>query len=311
MDESRPDNWDDLIGETMGPDGRYTILRRVGEGGMGVVFLAEEKEKQRCIAVKILDPHGGIDTEALQRFKREGRKFGILRHPNVVRVYGMGRAHGFLYIASEFVDGKNLWELVRDDGPMTIERALHVVSDAASGLQLAHENGIIHRDLKPENIMITSAEGVVKLLDFGIAKDLNASLALTVKGTYLGTPAYSSPEQIQGHVITPQSDVFSLGVILYELVTGEVPFKGDKTVHVLLNTIKSKPICPTKLSEEVTRPVAKLISRMIEKKPEKRPDGCAEVLKQIADVQEFLAKKSKGSERRFSGEILKQFFQKR
>lgn len=310
MDESESRDWEDLIGQSIGPDERYTILKRIGEGGMGVVFLAEEPRKNRSIAVKILNPHGGVDSEALQRFKREGRKFGILRHPNVVRVYGMGRAHGFLYIASEFVDGRNLWELLRDEGPMGIDQALDVVADVASALSLAHDNGIIHRDIKPENIMITRDDGVVKLLDFGIAKDLNASLALTMKGTYIGTPAYSSPEQIQGAAITPQSDIFSLGVILYELVTGEVPFKGDKTVHVLLNTIKVKPICPTKLSEEVTRPVAQLISKMIEKKPKNRPAGCREVLDQVDSVRKVLARDRSGGERRFSGEILKKFFQR-
>ena len=273
--------WEDLIGQQIGPDERYRIKRRIGEGGMGVVFEAIEDSKERSVAIKVLSSDGLSDPEVLQRFRREGSRFNKLRHPNIVRVYGMGRARGRLYIASEFVDGTNLYDLLKERGAFGIEKALSVVEDVASGLAVAHKNGVIHRDLKPENVMLTRGTETVKVLDFGIAKDLNASVALTVRGTYIGTPAYSSPEQIRGEEIDARSDIFSLGVILYELVTGEVPFKGKRTTEVLANTIKVNPVNPGRINEGVSAPVAMLIARMIAKKAKKRISDCDDVVEAI------------------------------
>ena len=299
--------WEDLIGAKIGPDERYTIQRKVGEGGMGVVFEALEDARGRRIAIKFLNTDGGGNSETLQRFRREGSRFAKIRHPNIVRVYGMGRARGMLYIASEFVDGVDLYHIMKQEGAMDIEKALSIVEDVARGLGEAHGCGVIHRDLKPENIMITG-EGAVKVLDFGIAKDLNASVALTVKGAYLGTPSYSAPEQIRGEDIDGRADIFSLGVILYELVTGESPFKGRRATEVLVNTIKVNPVNPTRINSEIETPVARLIARMIAKKPRQRLESCEEVTERIAAVREALAQGVTETERRGVVGFLKGIF---
>ncbi len=282
------ESWEELIGEKIGPDERYTIIRRVGEGGMGVVFEATEETKGRSVAIKVLNSDGGSDAETLSRFRREGSRFAKLRHPNIVRVYGMGRARGMLYIASEFVDGVDLYHIMKKEGAIDIERSLSIVEDAARGLAVAHDSGVIHRDLKPENIMLTHEGAQVKVLDFGIAKDLNASVALTVRGAYLGTPSYSAPEQIRGEEIDARADIFSLGVILYELVTGATPFKGRRATEVLANTIKVNPVNPTRINSEVETPVARLIARMIAKKPRHRIASCQEVVESIEKVRAAL-----------------------
>ena len=303
------DSWESFIGKQFGPEGRYVIRRRIGEGGMGVVFEAWEELKQRSVAIKVLRGESSSDPEILQRFKREGSRFAKLKHPNIVRVYGMGRGDGLLYIASEFIDGTNLYDIMdKGNRPLEIDRALAICSDVASGLAVAHENGVIHRDLKPENVMITRVDQVVKILDFGIAKDLNASVALTVKGTYIGTPAFSSPEQIRGEEIDARSDIFSLGVILYEMVTGEAPFKGKRSTEILNNTIKVDPINPSRINDEISAPVARLIAQMIAKKPRQRPASCHEVLDRIREVRAALAAGLSEEDRRGVIGFLKNIF---
>jgi eukaryotic-like serine/threonine-protein kinase len=282
-------SWDELIGQTIGPDERYEVRRRVGQGGMGVVFEAFETAKSRAIAIKFLNPEGGIDQEVLARFQREGKRFSRLRHPGIVSIYGMGRARGLLFIASEFVYGKNLFELVKQDGPFAIERAIDVIAQVAEALKVLHDNEVVHRDLKPENIMVEDDGARAKILDFGIAKDLNASLALTRQGAYIGTTGYSAPEQIRGEPIDGRADIFSLGVIFYEIVTGEVPFKGRDTREILENTIKLDPISASKIKDSVSAPVARLIAKMISKKPKHRPKDCMEVIAELGEVRRALA----------------------
>ena len=284
-----PQDWEHFIGRQIGPDGRYDVRRMVGQGGMGVVFEAHEARKDRAVAIKVLTADHIDDTETLERFKREGSKFARIKHPNVVRVFGLGRTEGYLFIASEFVRGRNLYDIMQDEGAFGVDRSLRIASEIATGLKIAHDEGVIHRDLKPENVMITERDEV-KILDFGIAKDLNASMALTVKGTYLGTPAYSSPEQVLGSAIDARADIFSLGVCLYEMVTGEVPFKGNRTTEVLVNTVKVDPIDPSRINRDLAGPVARLIARMISKKPRQRPRDCAEVIDVIGGLREKLAR---------------------
>jgi serine/threonine protein kinase len=289
---------DKLIGQRFGEGGCLVIQTRLGEGGMGTVYKAWDERNERPVAIKFLHMDTMADREALSRFKREGRKFGMLRHPNLVRVYALGREHGRIYIASEFVAGRNLYQILTEDGVFAVEWGLNVIRDVARGLQLAHENQVIHRDLKPENVMI-GEDKVVKVLDFGIAKDLDASIVLTRQGTYLGTPAYSAPEQIRGDDIDHRADIFSLGVILYELLTGQVAFQGRHTTDVLRATLKEDPIPISRLNESVVSPVAQLIERMIRKNPKKRPatmnevaDGCDALLAALSDGYSIEEKQS-------------------
>ncbi|HYC76935.1 MAG TPA: serine/threonine-protein kinase [Planctomycetota bacterium] len=276
-----------FVGRTFGK-GAYEIRQKLGEGGMGVVFRAWDAEAGRDVAVKFLRTDGPVDPETISRFKNEGRKYGTLRHPNLVRVYALGKEEGLLYIASEFVEGKNLYQLLVK-GAVPVDRALSIVQDAARGLAVAHGKMFVHRDLKPENIMVRDADGQVKVLDFGIAKDLNASIALTVAGHYIGTPAYSAPEQIRGEPVDRRADIFALGVILYELLTGKVAFGGRNTVEILQRTRREAPTPANKLNAEVSGPVARLIDRMIMKSPAKRPDSCEEVVEEIDRIRAQLA----------------------
>ncbi len=300
---------DELIGMRFGSEGCLVIERRVGEGGMGSVYQARDEKKGRPVAIKFLRMDGMADRDALSRFKREGRKFGMLRHPNLVRIYALGREHGRIYIASEFVDGRNLYEALTEEGVFSVERALEIVRDCANALHVAHQNQVIHRDIKPENIMIRREDGVVKILDFGIAKDLDASIVLTRQGTYIGTPAYSAPEQIRGDDIDHRADIFSMGVILYELLTGQVAFQGRHTTDVLKATLKENPVPVSRLNESVVNPVARLIERMIQKHPRRRPADMAEV---VADCDRLMASLADGytdDEQRNVRTVLKKIFE--
>jgi eukaryotic-like serine/threonine-protein kinase len=297
-----------LIGRSFGRDAQYVIQEKLGEGGMGVVFRAHDQKNDRVVALKFLRSDGPVDVETIARFKNEGRKFGALRHANLVRVYALGREENLLYIASEFVQGKNLYQLILKDGPFRIDGALGVIQDAARGLAVAHDQMFVHRDLKPENIMVRDADRTVKVLDFGIAKDLNASVALTAAGSYIGTPSYSSPEQIRGDAIDARSDVFALGVILYELLTGRVAFGGRNTVQILHATKKDAPVAVGKLNLEVTAPVAKLVDRMIMKNPAKRPATCHDVVAEIQVIRDQLARGITPEEERGFLGALRKFF---
>jgi eukaryotic-like serine/threonine-protein kinase len=259
-----------MIGRSFGREGQYLVQEKLGEGGMGVVYRAHDRKNERVVALKFLRTDGAVDPETIARFKNEGRKFGVLRHPNLVRVYALGREEGVLYIASEFVEGKNLYQRIVREGPFTVDRALEVVEFAAAWLAVAHKERFVHRDLKPENIMIRDADGVVKVLDFGIAKDLNASIALTAAGAYLGTPSYSSPEQIDGEAVDGRSDIFALGVILYE-------------------TRRRAPTPIAEFNREVGGSVARLIDRMIMKAPSKRFATCEDLVDEIRAVRKAVA----------------------
>jgi eukaryotic-like serine/threonine-protein kinase len=278
-----------MIGRSFGREGQYLVQEKLGEGGMGVVYRAHDRKNERVVALKFLRTDGAVDPETIARFKNEGRKFGVLRHPNLVRVYALGREEGVLYIASEFVEGKNLYQRIVREGPFTVDRALEVVEFAAAGLAVAHKERFVHRDLKPENIMIRDADGVVKVLDFGIAKDLNASIALTAAGAYLGTPSYSSPEQIDGEAVDGRSDIFALGVILYEILTGKVAFGGRDTRAILHATRRRAPTPIAEFNREVGGSVARLIDRMIMKAPSKRFATCEDLVDEIRAVRKAVA----------------------
>ncbi|MAG56714.1 MAG: hypothetical protein CMJ83_10525 [Planctomycetes bacterium] len=302
------DATDELIGQRFGQDGCLVIGKRLGEGGMGAVYKAHDEKNDRPVAIKFLRMDGMADREAISRFKREGRKFGLLRHANLVRVYALGREHGRIYIASEFVDGRNLFEILTEDGVFAVEWALEVCRDVANALQAAHEAQVIHRDLKPENIMIR-ADRVVKVLDFGIAKDLDASIVLTRQGTYIGTPAYSAPEQIRGEDIDHRADIFSLGVILYELLTGQVAFQGRHTTEVLKATLKEDPIPVSRLNESVVNPVARLIEKMIRKSPRRRIGTMKEVAEDTDRLLTALADGYTDEEKSGIKTVLKKIFE--
>lgn len=241
---------DPFIGQSI-LNGQFQILQKIGSGGMGSVYKALQPAMNRLVAVKILHPKLANRKDLVSRFRREARAMSHLTHPNTVKVYLYGELDdGSLYIVMEFLEGKNLNQVVRSEGPMPIDRGLPILIQVCSALEEAHRAGIVHRDLKPENIFITQLGGMTdyaKVLDFGLAKVTEremrpGSLILTQEGMVFGTPEFMSPEQAQGRTLTPASDIYSLAVILYEVLTGKLPFDAKNPMEYIQLHVLTKPI---------------------------------------------------------------------
>ena len=238
-------------------NGQYQILQKIGSGGMGAVYKALQPEMNRMVGVKILHPKLANRKDLVSRFRREARAMSQLSHPNTTKVFMFGELDdGSLYIIMEFLEGRNLNQTVRAEGPFAMERALPVLISACGALDEAHKAGIIHRDLKPENIFLVQSGGLKdypKLLDFGLAKVGErqmrpGSVILTQEGMVFGTPEFMSPEQAQGKTLTPASDIYSLATILYEVLTGKLPFDAKSAMDYIQLHVMAKPI---PLSERV------------------------------------------------------------
>ena len=219
---------------------RYELEELVGTGGMSTVFRAHDRQLERRVAIKILHEHYAEDPEYLERFRREARAVARLSHPNIVTVIDRGDDDGRQYIVFENVEGENLKELIVRSGPLPVRQALELVLAVADGLAFAHGQGLVHRDVKPQNVLLSS-EGEVKVTDFGIARSLHVDHGMTQTGTVLGTGEYLAPEQASGKPVSPATDVYSLGVVLWELLAGEVPFTGDNFVAVALRHVNEPP----------------------------------------------------------------------
>jgi predicted Ser/Thr protein kinase len=273
------------VGAGFGP---YQIVRRLGRGAMGVVYEAADPERSRSVALKVLAPLHASDAEHRRRFRREARAATAVVHPNVAAVYGVGHERGLDYIVMEYIAGITLREAMqRHGGGFGLAEAARIGGAIASGLARGHELGIVHRDLKPENVMITDT-GAVKVLDFGLAKLLMppataahespwSSHTMTLDGTIVGTPAYMSPEQVKGHAVDARSDVFALGVVLYELVTGFRPFRGDTAVELFITIDRDEPPRPSILNPHVPPALEAVMLRCLAKSPGDRFASCGEV----------------------------------
>jgi len=214
-------------------NGRYELQRRVGRGGMAEVFLARDRLLDRPVAIKILFPEFATDPSFVARFRREAQSAANLNHPNIVGVYDWGKERGTYYIVMEYIDGQSVSDILRADGPIEAKRAAGIAADVAGALGFAHRKGVVHRDVKPGNVLITS-NGEVKVADFGIARAMTQSSEenLTQTGSVMGTATYFSPEQAQGKPVDPRSDLYSLGVVLYEMAAGKPPFQADSPVAI-------------------------------------------------------------------------------
>ena len=276
---------DPLIGQRFGPGKRLRVQRRLGKGGYGVVYLGHDEPTGRAVAIKFL-LETGVDANTVERFEREGLKYGkMLQHPNIVRVYWYGNERGRAFIVSEFIDGRTLADIVDSDGALQVDEALRITKEIAIGLHAAHQVNVVHRDLKPGNVMIRASDRAVKILDFGVAKDLMSSVGLRTVGM-IGTPGYCAPEQTGGHAIDHRADIFSLGAILYELLTGTLAFNGNGTVEVENAALHLEPVPPTELNVNVTKPVATLIAKMLQKSRRRRFADMAEVARSIDRIRE-------------------------
>jgi len=249
--------------------GRYEIVRELGKGSMGVVYEAHDPHIDRSVALKVLRPDRVTSEAFVERFFKEAKAVGRFSHPNIVTVYDVGQDHGTIYIAMEFLEGKPLDNAIREKS-FTIDEMINIGAQVAETLDCAHEKGIIHRDIKPSNILLMS-DGHITITDFGIAHIEDPSAAqLTQAGEILGTPAYMSPEQVVGRPVDGRSDLYSLGVILYELSTGKRPFRGSNLAAVFKAVTQDSPPEPAKINSDIPLDLSRVIMKSLRKAPDDR-----------------------------------------
>ena len=256
-------------------DGRYLIIRKLGSGGMANVFLAQDQELGRRVAIKILDDRHAADEQFVERFRREAQNAAGLSHPSIVSVYDRGEAEGTYYIAMEYVEGRTLKELLVARGPSPLGIAIDYTRQILSALRFAHRNGIVHRDIKPHNVIV-DGEGRVKVMDFGIAR-AGAASQMTEAGSIIGTAQYLSPEQARGAPVDQTSDLYSTGIVLYELLTGTVPFNGETPVEIAMKHLSQVPAAPSTHRPDVPRDLDYVALRALAKDPSDRYHSAEEM----------------------------------
>src|SRR5713226_4614557 len=267
--------------------GRYEIVGELGRGAMGVVYKAVDPVIGRSVAVKAIklsaEGTGLTRQELLARFQTEARAAGLLTHPNIVVVFDAGEEDGLYYITMELVEGKSLQALLDDGHAFPLPRTMRIMDQTCSALQFAHERNVIHRDIKPANLMLT-ADDTVKVTDFGTAKILQFG---TVQQTahVMGTPSYMSPEQVKGRAVDGRSDIFSLGVMLYEMVTGEKPFPGQNITTVIYKIVNEDPVPPRQVNPSIHVGISVVVMKALAKDPEVRYQSCREMLEDLRNYR--------------------------
>ncbi|HWL32878.1 MAG TPA: Stk1 family PASTA domain-containing Ser/Thr kinase [Gaiellaceae bacterium] len=256
-------------------DGRYLIIRKLGSGGMANVYLASDQELGRRVAIKILDDRHARDDQFVERFRREAQNAAGLSHPSIVSIYDRGEAEGTYYIAMEYVEGRTLKELLVARGPSPLGIAIDYTRQILSALRFAHRNGIVHRDIKPHNVIV-DGEGRVKVMDFGIAR-AGAASQMTEAGSIIGTAQYLSPEQARGAPVDQTSDLYSTGIVLYELLTGTVPFNGETPVEIAMKHLSQVPAPPSTHRSEIPRDLDYVALRALAKDPSDRYHSAEEM----------------------------------
>ena len=273
----------------------YKVIAPLGKGGMGEVYLAEDKKLDRKVALKVLPAEMAADPERLARFQREARAVAALNHPNIVTIYSVEEADGVHFLTMELVEGRPLTDTLREEG-LSLSEFLEIAIPLSEAFAAAHAKGITHRDIKPPNVMITS-DGRIKVLDFGLAKmaprrvedDSQSELATearTREGMILGTAPYMSPEQVEGRTVDPGSDIFSLGIVLFEMATGERPFRGRSAMSLLSSILKDEPPSVAELKPELPKGLSSIIRRCLAKDPDDRYRTATELLEALTRVAE-------------------------
>src|SRR6267142_210143 len=271
--------------------GRYEVVSELGRGAMGVVYKAVDPVIGRTVAVKTIklseEGTGLSRPELLARFQTEARAAGLLTHPNIVVVFDAGEEDGLYYITMELVEGKSLQAMLDAGQAFPLPRTLRIMEQTCSALQFAHERSVVHRDIKPANLMLTG-DDTVKITDFGTAKILQFG---TVQQTahVMGTPSYMSPEQVKGRAVDGRSDIFSLGVMLYELVTGEKPFPGQNITTVIYKIVNEGPVPPRQIDPSIHPGISAVVMKALEKEPEQRYQSCREMLEDLKSYRSIAA----------------------
>src|ERR1700761_3850852 len=271
-----------LLGTTL--SGRYRLEAKIGAGGMSTVYRALDETLQRQVAIKLLNREVASDSDQLERFRREARAVAQLSHPHIVGVIDAGEDENRPYIVFEYVEGETLKDRIRRLGRLPVDEALAYAIEIARALGCAHSHDIVHRDVKPQNVLI-DPEGSAKVTDFGIARSLKDD-GLTADGRVLGTTDYVSPEQALGHDVNGQSDIYSLGVVLYEMLTGDVPFHGENQISVAMKHVREELPDMQRVRPEVSASLAAVLDRMTDKN---LADRYADVPSLVADLEEALA----------------------
>ena len=289
-----------MVGATLG---HYRIVELLGKGGMGEVYLAEDTKLQRRVALKILNPDLAGDADRRERFEREARAAAALNHPNIVTIHSVETVGDVVFLTLELVDGQTLADILPSSG-LSLDRILAIAIPLTDAVGAAHQRGIVHRDLKPANVMIAS-DGRVKVLDFGLAKlreesqlpdnTLGPTRAHTADGRILGTVAYMSPEQAEGRSVDQRSDVFSLGVMLYEMAAGERPFKGDTALSILSSILRDTPRPLSDLKRDLPGDFARIIRRCLAKDPEDRYQTAKDLRNDLRALREDLGSGERAS----------------
>ncbi|MGZ4372310.1 MAG: protein kinase domain-containing protein [Gaiellaceae bacterium] len=256
-----------VVGERIAD--RYELEEVVGHGGMSTVYKAHDSLLERNVALKVLHQQYNEDEDFVERFKHEARSVAQLQHPNIVTVIDRGEEDGRQYIVFEFIDGENLKELVVRKGRLDLRDALEIANEIAHGLAFAHDHGLVHRDVKPQNVLL-NGDGRAKVTDFGIARSLDVDHGVTQTGTILGTSNYIAPEQASGQPVDAHTDVYSLGIVLYEMLTGELPFPGESFVAIAMKHIQEPSPNVLDVRGDIPLRVAEMIDRALEKDPEQR-----------------------------------------
>src|SRR5580693_1342502 len=256
--------------------GRYELTHLIARGGMAQVYRAMDRQLERPVALKVLFPELSVDKTFVERFRREAQAAANLSHPNIVPVFDWGEDDGVYFIVMEYVDGRSLSAVLRDPQKLPPNQIAQIGAGVAAALAFAHRHGVIHRDVKPGNILITP-DGEVKVTDFGIARAMNTEESLTQTGAVMGTAAYFSPEQAEGKTVDARSDIYSLGVVLYEMAVGRPPFTGDSPVAVASKHVRDIPPLPRDLNDTVPPDLEAVVMKAMAKSPDMRYSSAEEL----------------------------------